>query len=40
LGPATCAVTAAAAREVMSLPMYPELTDGQVDRICTALHRL
>jgi len=40
LGPATCAVTAAAAREVMSLPMFPELTDGQVDRICTALHRL
>ncbi len=26
-----------AAREVLSLPLYPELTDGQVDRVCAAV---
>ncbi|WP_170979603.1 DegT/DnrJ/EryC1/StrS aminotransferase family protein [Roseomonas sp. HF4] len=40
LGPAGCAETAAAAEEVFSLPMYPELTDAQVERICTALRGL
>ena len=40
LGPAGCAETERAAREVLSLPMYPELTDAQVERICAALHRL
>ena len=40
LGPAGCAETAAAAQEVLSLPMYPELTDGQVERICAALRGL
>jgi dTDP-4-amino-4,6-dideoxygalactose transaminase len=25
------------AREVLSLPMYPHLTDGQVDRVCAAV---
>jgi dTDP-4-amino-4,6-dideoxygalactose transaminase len=40
LGPAGCAETAKAADEVLSLPMYPELTDAQVDRICTALRGL
>ncbi len=40
LGPAGCAETAKAAGEVLSLPMYPELTDAQVERICTALRGL
>jgi dTDP-4-amino-4,6-dideoxygalactose transaminase len=40
LGPAGCAETAKAAGEVLSLPMYPELTDAQVERICGALRGL
>jgi len=40
LGPAGCAETARAAQEVFSLPMYPELADEQVDRICAALRGL
>jgi len=40
LGPAGCAETARAAEQVMSLPMFPELTDAQVERVCTALRAL
>ncbi len=40
LGPADCDETSRAAREVFSLPMYPELTDEQVERVCTALRGL
>ena len=40
LGPAGCAETARAAQEVFSLPMYPELADEQVERVCTALRGL
>ena len=40
LGPAGCAETARAAEEVVSLPMYPELTEEQVERICGALRNL
>jgi dTDP-4-amino-4,6-dideoxygalactose transaminase len=40
LGPAGCAETADAAQEVMSVPMYPELTDLQVERICAGLRGL
>ncbi len=40
LGPAGCAETARAAHQVLSLPMYPELTDAQVERICAALRGL
>jgi dTDP-4-amino-4,6-dideoxygalactose transaminase len=40
LGPAGCAETARAAEEVFSLPMYPELTEAQVARICAALGEL
>jgi dTDP-4-amino-4,6-dideoxygalactose transaminase len=40
MGPAGCAETARAAGEVMSLPMFPELTDAQVEHVCTALRRL
>jgi dTDP-4-amino-4,6-dideoxygalactose transaminase len=40
LGPAGCAETARAAQEVFSLPMYPELTEEQIERICAALRGL
>lgn len=40
LGPADCDETSRAAREVFSLPMYPELTDEQVERVCAALRGL
>jgi dTDP-4-amino-4,6-dideoxygalactose transaminase len=40
LGPAGCAETARAALEVFSLPMYPELTEEQIERICDALRGL
>ena len=28
------------AREVLSLPLYPEMTDAQVDRVCEALREV
>jgi dTDP-4-amino-4,6-dideoxygalactose transaminase len=37
LGPAGCRASARAADEVLSLPMFPELTDAQVDAVCAAL---
>ena len=40
LGPAGCTETAKASEEVFSLPMYPELTDAQVERVCAALRSL
>ena len=40
LGPSGCAETARAAGEVMSLPVFPEITDGQVERVCAALRSL
>lgn len=40
LGPAGCRATEIAAQQVLSLPMYPELTDGQVAHVCEALRRL
>ena len=40
LGPAACGETARAAGEVFSLPMYPELADEQVERVCAALRGL
>lgn len=40
LGPAGCAETSTAAKVVFSLPMYPELSDAQVEHICGALSRL
>jgi hypothetical protein len=39
LGPARCVATTAAAAEVLSLPLYPELTDAEVEQVCTALTR-
>lgn len=40
MGPAACVETGRAASEVFSLPMYPELTDEQVARVCQALRGL
>jgi dTDP-4-amino-4,6-dideoxygalactose transaminase len=40
LGPAGCGETERAATEVLSLPMYPELSDAEVERVCAALRRL
>ncbi|MBN8897638.1 MAG: DegT/DnrJ/EryC1/StrS family aminotransferase [Rhodospirillales bacterium] len=40
LGPARCAATERAANEVLSLPLYPELTDAQVEQVCAALRTL
>ena len=37
LGPARCRETERAAAEVLSLPLYPELTDGQVARVRAVL---
>jgi len=40
LGPACCRATEIAAGQVLSLPMYPELTDGQVAHICDVLQAI
>lgn len=37
LGPARCVETERAAAEILSLPLYPELTDEQVARVCAAI---
>jgi dTDP-4-amino-4,6-dideoxygalactose transaminase len=40
LGTGGCPQTERAAREILSLPVYPELTDDDVETICAALKRL
>jgi dTDP-4-amino-4,6-dideoxygalactose transaminase len=40
LGPTGCPEAERAAREVLSLPVYPELTDADVKTVCTALEDL
>lgn len=40
MGPAACCATERAAAEVLSVPLYPELTDQQVERVAAALARL
>lgn len=40
MGPAACRATETAAAEVLSLPMYPELADAQVEQVCAALRAL
>ena len=39
LGPSGCVASAHASAEVLSLPMFPELTDDQVELVCEALRR-
>ena len=39
LGPSRCRETEVAAEQVLSLPLYAELTDGQVAQVCDALTR-
>jgi dTDP-4-amino-4,6-dideoxygalactose transaminase len=39
LGPSGCRVTETAAQQVLSLPVYPELTESQVAQVCEALRR-
>lgn len=40
LGPAGCRATVTAASEIMSLPMFPQLTEIQIDQIVEALQQL
>ncbi len=40
IGPAGLPETEAASRQIMSLPLYPELTDEQVSSVCSALRSL
>ncbi len=40
LGPTGCPVTEVAAKEVLSLPIYPELTDSDIETVCAALKTL
>ncbi len=40
LGPAACRASERAAAEVMSLPMYPDLSDEQVAQVCAAIGAL
>ncbi|MGD0105229.1 MAG: DegT/DnrJ/EryC1/StrS family aminotransferase [Rhodopila sp.] len=40
IGGAGCLETEIAAREVVSLPLYPELTDTEIETVCTALKTL
>jgi dTDP-4-amino-4,6-dideoxygalactose transaminase len=37
LGPAACRASERTAAEVLSLPMFPELTDAQVSAVCETL---
>jgi len=37
LGPAGCRATAQASSEVLSLPIYPEMSAAQVEQVCSAL---
>ena len=40
IGPSGCVVTAEIGHEIMSLPMFPELADDQVARVCDGLMAL
>ena len=40
MGPTGLGQTERASREVLSLPLYPELTDEQVARVCEVLRGL
>jgi dTDP-4-amino-4,6-dideoxygalactose transaminase len=40
MGPSECRATEVAAAQVLSLPIYPELSDPQVEQVCAALRQL
>ncbi len=40
LGPSGCPKTEIAAKEILSLPIYPEMTDSEVETVCAALRML
>jgi dTDP-4-amino-4,6-dideoxygalactose transaminase len=40
MGPAGCAATALASAAVLSLPMFPQLTDAQVEQVSAALRKV
>jgi dTDP-4-amino-4,6-dideoxygalactose transaminase len=40
MGNLACRETEAAAGQILSLPMYPELDDAQLEQVCAALRRL
>ena len=40
LGPSGCRETEIAAKQILSLPIYPELTDAEVETVCAALKTL
>jgi dTDP-4-amino-4,6-dideoxygalactose transaminase len=40
LGPSRCRLTEVVAEQVLSLPLFPELTDVQVAQVCEAVRRL
>jgi dTDP-4-amino-4,6-dideoxygalactose transaminase len=40
LGPSGCPETENAAKEILSLPIYPEMTDPEVETVCAALRTL
>ncbi len=40
LGHSGCPETEDAAKEILSLPIYPELTDAEVETVCAALETL
>ena len=40
LGPGGCPQTERAAQEILSLPLYPELAEAEVDTVCAALRSL
>ena len=40
LGPSGCQVTESTAQQVLSLPMFPEMTDAQVAHVCETLRQV
>jgi dTDP-4-amino-4,6-dideoxygalactose transaminase len=40
MGPAACNATSQAASEILSLPMYPEMSQAQLEKVCAALRQL
>ena len=40
LGPSSCTATETAASQILSLPMFPEMSDAQVEHVCATLRGL